>query len=65
MKPPSGLYLIEEPEAPAASNVVALNGIRSYPHGLVTPHAVGAPWPRQVDWRRLSQQLGLGVRARL
>ena len=58
MKPPPGLYVIEEPETAAESNVVALNGIRSYPHGLVIPHAVGAPWPRQVDWDALSQKLG-------
>ena len=58
MKPPPGLFLIEEPEAEAGSNVVGLNGIRSYPHGLVTAHAVCAPWPRQVDWDALSQKLG-------
>jgi hypothetical protein len=57
MKLPPGLYRIEEPEAPAPSNVVAIGGIRSYPHGLVMPHAVGAPWPRQVDWDGLSQRL--------
>ena len=56
--PPQQLYLIEEPEAPE-SKVVALRGIRSYPHGLVTPHALGAPWPRQVDWYALSQKLRL------
>lgn len=58
MKPPPGLYVIEEPEGEAGGNVVALDGIRSYPHGLVTPPAVAAPWPRQVDWDTFSQRLG-------
>jgi hypothetical protein len=58
MNPPPGLYAIQEPEAPLATNVVELNGIRSYPHGLTTPRALGAPWPRQVDWSTFSQKIG-------
>jgi hypothetical protein len=34
-----------------STNVFQLNAIRSYEHGLVTPRPLGAPWPRQVDWR--------------
>lgn len=33
------------------SNVFQINAIRSYEHGLVFPRPLGAPWPRQVDWR--------------
>ena len=55
---PTGLYTIQEPEAPADSNVFhlstnvfQLNAIRSYEHGLCTPRPLAAPWPRQVAWR--------------
>jgi hypothetical protein len=58
MEKPTELYSIQEPEAPADSNVFQLstnvfqlNAIRSYEHGLVFPRPLGAPWPRQVDWR--------------
>ena len=51
MKTPTGLYTIEEPETGADSNVFQINAIRSYEHGLVFPRPLGAPWPRQVDWR--------------
>jgi hypothetical protein len=34
-----------------STNVFQLNAIRSYEHGLVFPRPLGAPWPRQVDWR--------------
>jgi hypothetical protein len=44
------LHAIQEPEAPAASNVFQINAIRSYFHGLATPRPLGAPWPRQVVW---------------
>ena len=50
MEQHTGLYAIQEPEAPAPSNVFQLNTIRSYPHGLATPRPLGAPWPRQVAW---------------
>ena len=46
-----------EPETPDSNvfhlgtNVVRLNAIRSYGHGLTTPRPLGAPWPRQVTWR--------------
>lgn len=57
MKTPTGLYTIQEPEAPGAdSNVFQINAIRSYEHGLVTPRPLGAPWPRQVDWRAFLQK---------
>jgi hypothetical protein len=58
MEKPTGLYTIQEPEVPAdgnvfhlSTNVFQINAIRSYEHGLVTPRPLGAPWPRQVDWR--------------
>ena len=58
MEKPTELYSIQEPEVPADSNVFQLstnvfqlNAIRSYEHGLVFPRSLGAPWPRQVDWR--------------
>jgi hypothetical protein len=58
MEKPTGLYTLQEPEAPAdgnvfhlSTNVFQINAIRSYEHGLVTPRPLGAPWPRQVDWR--------------
>lgn len=65
MKTPTDLYAIQEPEAPAdgnvfhlSTNVFQLNAIRSYEHGLVTPRPLGAPWPRQVDWRTFLQKTG-------
>ena len=58
MEKPTDFYTIQEPEAPAddavfelSANVFQLNAIRSYEHGLVFPRPLGAPWPRQVDWR--------------
>lgn len=49
---PNGLYTIQEPESPGAdSNVFQINAIRSYAHGLATPRAIGAPWPRHDGWR--------------
>ena len=63
MKTPTGLYTIQEPEAPAdgtifelSTNVFQINAIRSYEHGLVIPRPLGAPWPRQVDWRAFLQK---------
>jgi hypothetical protein len=56
VKTPTGLYTIQEPEAGADSNVFQINAIRSYEHGLVTPRPLGAPWPRQVDWRAFLQK---------
>ena len=44
------LYMIQEPEAPGESNVFQLNAIRSYFHGLATPHPVGPPWPH-FNWQ--------------
>ena len=44
------LYIIQEPEAPGESNVFQLNAIRSYFHGLATPHPVGPPWPH-FNWQ--------------
>lgn len=57
MKTPTELYAIQEPEAPLPGNVFPLNGIRS--HGPAIPRAIGAPWPRQVDWRAFSQKIGV------
>jgi len=42
------LYVIEEPEAPAPSNVLEFRTLRS--HGPATLRPVGPPWPRQVVW---------------
>ena len=63
MEKPTGLYTIQEPEAPAddavfelSANVFQLNAIRSYEHGLVFPRPLAAPWPRQVDWRTFLQK---------
>ena len=50
MEKPTELRTSKKPE-PAQSNVYQLNAIRSYEHGLVFPRPLGAPWPRQVDWR--------------
>lgn len=50
MEKPTELHASKEPEA-AQSNVFQINAIRSYEHGLVFPRPLGAPWPRQVDWR--------------
>ena len=50
MEKPTELHTSKEPEA-AQGNVFQINAIRSYEHGLVFPRALGAPWPRQVDWR--------------
>lgn len=49
MERPTGLYAIQEPEAPEC-NVFQINAIRSYFHGLATPRPIGPPWPRQVVW---------------
>jgi hypothetical protein len=49
MKKPPELYVISEPEAPAASNVLHLSGIRSH-HGPADPRPVAPPWPPQVPW---------------
>jgi hypothetical protein len=51
MKKPTELHTSKKPEAPADGNVFQINAIRSYEHGLVFPRPLGAPWPRQVDWR--------------
>jgi hypothetical protein len=50
MEQHTGLYAIQEPEAPVPSNVFQFNTIRCYSHGLVTPRPLEAPWPRQVEW---------------
>jgi hypothetical protein len=46
------LYVIREPEAPAASNVIHLGGIRS-----ADPSPVVPPWPRERLWRDLIRRL--------
>jgi hypothetical protein len=60
MEKPTDLYTIQEPEAPADSNVFhlstnvfQLNAIRSYAHGLASARPLAAPWPRQVVWHDL------------
>jgi len=45
------LYLVREPEAAVASNVVYINPIRS--HGPAELYAVGRSWPLQHAWRDL------------
>jgi hypothetical protein len=56
MEKPTELHTTQEREATADSNVFQINAIRSYEHGLVTPRPLGAPWPRQVDWRAFLQK---------
>ena len=55
MEKPTEPHSSKTPET-ARSNVFELNAIRSYEHGLVFPRPLGAPWPRQVDWRAFLQK---------
>jgi hypothetical protein len=54
-KPPD-LHLVDEPEAPAPSNVIHISGIRSHA-GVVDPRSVAPPWPRNHSWRDLMDRL--------
>lgn len=55
MKRPA-LYMVREPEAAAASNVLHINSVRL--RGAADARPIGRPWPRQHAWRDLVRRLG-------
>ena len=52
-----GLYAIQEPAAPAKRATLHLKLICL--HQPAVPRPVGRPWPRQVAWRDVRQEIGV------